>query len=334
MTIFQPGFFWERKTVANNISSRHTDDRTRTYLFNFKLVLCQMVAKQTEHEVSVLREAVHVVRNFETMKLRIFLVYFLLASCSGWNEKECNIPDQLKNEITAAVKNQTLSEQDFLRINNIINECEVKESLNNLRNCIDYKNSILVLLKAEDNGKRTLAYRLIGSAADDSYNPVLISRLNIEESSLCKTWNATALMSVKAPESSTPLFKLFSSDNKDLPLRILLGIYLKYDPPNVKKTAWKFVDSENRREQILAIQCLSSYEENKKLQVKLKEFLSSWDLQSKGWVISSMSQQNMGKLRPLLEQYANVGDLKEVIILALKNSPTDSDKEYAKQLGD
>ena len=71
---------------------------------------------------------------------------------------------------------------------------------------------------------------------------------------------------------------------------------------------------------------------DEKLQAKLIEFLNSWDNNSKGWVISSISMQKMENLKPILEKYSEVENLKNVIIGALENSPTKTDKKFAKQL--
>jgi hypothetical protein len=109
-------------------------------------------------------------------------------------------------------------------------------------------------------------------------------------------------------------------------------MYIEYDRNAVKKTCWKFIESENRNKQILAIQCLSNFEKDERLQTKLIEFLNSWDNNSKGWIISSISMQKMENLKPILEKYSEVESLKDVIIRALENSPTKTDKKFAKQL--
>ena len=133
-------------------------------------------------------------------------------------------------------------------------------------------------------------------------------------------------------KASDDLFVLFSSFPKGLPVDILINMYIKYDTNAVKKTCWKFIDSENRNQQIMAIQCLANFEKDEKLQAKLIEFLNSWDNNSKGWVISSISMQKMENLKPILEKYSEVENLKNVIIGALENSPTKTDKKFAKQL--
>ena len=82
-----------------------------------------------------------------------------------------------------------------------------------------------------------------------------------------------------------------------MPVDILINMYIKYDTNAVKKTCWKFIDSDNKNQQILAIQCLANFEKDEKLQAKLIEFLNSWDNNSKGWVISSISMQKMENLK-------------------------------------
>ncbi len=42
--------------------------------------------------------------------------------------------------------------------------------------------------------------------------------------------------------------------------------------------------------------------------------------------------QKMENLKPILEKYTDTGNLKDVIIRALENSPTKTDNKFAKQL--
>jgi len=139
-------------------------------------------------------------------------------------------------------------------------------------------------------------------------------------------------MLTKCTVASDELFQLFSSYPKGLPVEILINMYVQYDSVSVKKSCWKYMDTENRNQQIMSIQCLASFQQDNQLQKKLCQFLEYWDIKSKGWVISSMSMQKMGDLKPLLEKYADNENLKNIIIEALKNSPTQADNEYAQEL--
>ncbi len=260
--------------------------------------------------------------------LSILLIFIINIS----NGQECQIPNLLDKEIFEASNNEKFVEEDFYRINNLLFEYEAKDSLKNLNKCSSYFKNIEKLFNSETTEKRVLAYRLIGVANDSTFNNELIHRINSNESSLLKTWSTTALMANNCGKASDDLFVLFSSFPKGLPVDILINMYIKYDTNAVKKTCWKFIDSENKNQQILAIQCLANFEKDEKLQAKLIEFLNSWDNNSKGWVISSISMQKMENLKPILEKYSEVEDLKDVIIRALENSPTKTDNKFAKQL--
>ncbi len=255
-----------------------------------------------------------------------------LISCNSSSGQKCSIPEPLKNEINLSITKDDLNEEDFYRINNMLFDYEFKHSLSTLKNCECYSNNITTLFNSSDPEKRVLAYRLIGAAQDATFNDKLIEKIKSDETSLLKTWSSTALMTNKASNASEELFKLFSSYPVGLPVDILTNMYIQYDTVAVEKTCRKYVNSEKRNEQVLAIQCLASLGQDETLQKQLVGFLETWDVESKGWVISSMEIQKMCNLKPMLEKYAKTEDLKEVVIRALENSPTKSDNEFAKQL--
>jgi hypothetical protein len=263
-------------------------------------------------------------------KFSISILLILLFNVS--HGQECQIPNLLDREIFEAANDDHFLEEDFYRINNLLFEYDAKDSLKNLNTCSSYSKNIEKLFYSETSEKRVLAYRLIGVAKDSSFNNELINRINSNESSLLKTWSTTALMANNCGKASDELFVLFSSFPIGLPVDILISMYIKYDTNSVKKTCWKFIDSENKNQQILAIQCLANFEKDEKLQVKLIEFLNTWDNNYKGWVISAISMQKMENLKPILEKYRKEEDLKDVILRALENSPTKTDNKFAKKL--
>jgi len=261
-----------------------------------------------------------------------FSLIILLFSCNSSKGQNCSIPKQLRNEIEQAVTKKDLNEDDFFKINNLLFDYEDIDSLRTLKYCECYSQNIDNLFNSEDPEKRVIAYRLIGTAKDSTFNKKLIEKIKSDESSLLKTWSSSALMENKSSIASDELFKLFSSYPKGLPVDILIKMYIQYDTVAIKKTCWKFINSETRNEQIMSIQCLANLGQDETLQKRLIEFLDSWDKESKGWVISSMSIQKMGNLKPILETYAKTENLKGIVIRALENSPTITDNEFAKQL--
>jgi hypothetical protein len=264
---------------------------------------------------------------------RVFiLILFSLVFCSYTNGQKCSVPYELRKEIESAAVNKNYIESDFYRINELVFDLEFKNELSTLIHCAYYNKNIKALFNSDNPIKRLVAYRLIGVAKDTAFNNKLLERLTSDEPALLKTWSSTALMFNKNTAASDELFKLFSSYPKGLPVDILINIYVKYDSVAVKKTCWKFIDSENKSQQIMSIQCLASFEKNPSLQNRLLEFLDTWDTQSLGWVISSMSMQKMSNLKPLLKKFDGNENLKPIIIEALKNSPTHADNEYALEL--
>jgi len=267
-------------------------------------------------------------------RLLTFLLIISLFSCNSSKGQKCSIPEPLKNEINRAERKKDLNEDDFYRMNDMLFEYEFKDSLSTLKNCECYSKHITNLFNSTDPEKRVIAYRLIGVAQDPTFNDKLIEKIKSDETSLLKTWSSTALMINKSSNASDELFKLFSSYPEGLPVDILINMYINYDIIAVEKTCKKYVNSENRNEQIIAIQCLASLGQDETLQKQLIGFLETWDIETKGWVISSMGIQKMGNLKPLLEKYAQTESLIGVVIRALENSPTKTDNEFAKQLED
>ncbi|MCU0436507.1 MAG: hypothetical protein MUC49_01230 [Raineya sp.] len=266
---------------------------------------------------------------YRLLTLSIIISFF---SCNSSNGQKCSIPKPLEKEINQTVTKTDLNEDDFYRVNNMLFDYEFKDSLSTLKNCNCYSNNIVNLFNSSDPEKRVIAYRLIGAAQDSAFNEKLIKKITSNESSLLKTWSSTALMANKCSIASDELFKLFSSYPDGLPVDILINMYIKYDTIAVKKTCWKYINSKSKNEQIMSIQCLANLGQDKTLQKQLIEFLETWDIKSKGWVISSMGIQKMNNLKPLLEKYAKTENLKSVVIRALESSPTITDNEYAKQL--
>jgi hypothetical protein len=264
-------------------------------------------------------------------KLFLLAILPLVISCNSHSQTTCTIPEPLKLEFTKAVESIDYSEDDFYEINNLLFDYEFKDSLRGLKDCNFYKNGIKKLFDSENIYKKTTAYRLIGTCQDTTFNEEMINRLNSDEESIAKQWNATALMSNRANESAEPIFNLFLND-KGIALNILINMYVKYDTLNVKRTAKNHLNDTNREAQILAIQCLGSYGQNEELILKLREFVQVWDLDSKGWAISALSMQKAGDLKDLLEPFMVNEGLINVITRALENSPTEEDRDFAKEI--
>ena len=264
-------------------------------------------------------------------KLLLFLVISLNFSCNSYSQETGIIPEPLKLEFKKAIESMDYSENDFYVINNLLFDYEFKDSLRGLKDFSFYKKGIEKLFNSENVYKKTTAYRLIGICQDTSFNTEMITRLNSDEESIAKQWNATALMSNRALRSSEPIFNLFLND-KGIALNILINMYVKYDTRNVKKTARNHLNDTNREAQILAVQCLASYGQDEELILKLREFVKIWDLDSKGWAILALSMQKAGKLKGLLEPFLVNEGLINVITRALENSPTEEDRDFAKRI--
>ncbi|RZJ67082.1 MAG: hypothetical protein EOO50_07410 [Flavobacterium sp.] len=255
----------------------------------------------------------------------------ILAFQNNLIGQECKIPPTLETELAYVSTTASFGEKDFYRINTLLFELQA-DSLKTLPYCPSYSDNIRRLFDSENPNKRVLAYRLIGSAKDPAFNVELRNRLKSDENSLLKTWSAIAVLENDCASASDDIFRLLSAPPEGLPGDVLINMYARCDQDAVKKTCWKFVDSPVRSEQIIAIQCLSTFGTDKELQAKLMEFLNTWEGDYKGWVIAAMAMQHMGNLSPFLKKYAEVENLRDVVIRALLHSPTKADVALAKQL--
>ena len=241
--------------------------------------------------------------------------------------KVCNV----SRDIINALSHQQLTKDDFFELEDQLTAIQV---LNNadLGGCLTYKKHIESLVHSKHEFDRLCAYRFIGVAKDATFNALLQERLNSNESVLLKTWTASALMENRCDEASDEIFKFLSSGSPGIPVNIFINQYIELSQAAVLKTCWTFIDSENKSEQIMALQCLAHLKPDTKLQAKLKGMLKEWDPPYKGWVISAMMLQKMGNLKPLLSEYLHIERLKGFIINVLEKSPTEADRLYAEEL--
>jgi hypothetical protein len=265
--------------------------------------------------------------------MKNFLLVLVMIFITNLSNGQCKIPKLIEKKITETSTNEDFGKEYYYKIHDLLDQYEVTDNLKCLIKSDSYSKNINGLFNSETTEKRLLAYRLISVAKDSTFNDELINRINSKEDSSLKTWSAMALMANNCSKASDDLFKLFSSYPDSLPSGILSKMYIQYNHNAVKKTCWKFVDSKNRQQQVLAVQCLASYEEDEKLQTKLLEYVNTWEDGYKGYIIYAMSLQNMENLKPVLEKYVNTGNLKQVIIMALKivrRKPTVSSRKSSK----
>ncbi|KXX67211.1 hypothetical protein [Flammeovirga sp. SJP92] len=266
------------------------------------------------------------------MKLLTVILFLFTFTANKINETNDELAKKLIEEIRFVKYNEEFDEDDFFRVNNLLIEYEIAGRFDFLKNSHEYKESIHELFNSTNETKRVFAYRLIGIIQDVDFNDELIDRINSDESSLLKTWSTMAVMANKVSSASDDLFRILSSSSSGLPLDILIDKYVAYDTKAVKSSCWKFIDSKDISEQVMAIQILANFEQDVNLQNKLLEFVEQWEDEYKGWVISSMALQKMSQLKPILSEYYEIEFLKGIIIEALEVSSSKEDNIYAEEL--
>lgn len=260
------------------------------------------------------------------------IIFFQICIFTHIDAQECKAPKEITKELQKILNKKEVNEEDFYEINTALFSYNQSE-LSKIRDCQIYKSSIDSLFNSKNEYKRVIAYRLIGASNDIRFNDKLMERINSNEPSLLNVWSSMALMENKVENASDDLFVVITTKVEDSEaMQILAQIFTKYSPQSVKKTCWKYIESNNKTQQIFAIQILSSMETDDKLQEKLIEFLNEWNMENKGWIIASMGMQKMKNLKPILSKYVTNEDLRSTIINALENSPSESDKEFAKEL--
>lgn len=193
-----------------------------------------------------------------------------------------------------------------------------------------YTNNINDLFNSENENQRVLSYLLIASVGDSTFEMKLLDRLKEESSDGLLIWAGMALLHLRT-DHTTPLFD-FLVENEDFGDAHMLPMYMKLNVDSLRNTAYNRIHSLNMRSKVLAAQILSVTGLTEETDRVLKEAVTNWDINIKGYAIYSMKELGMGNLRELLEPLLDSAQTRSIAIKALANSPSEGDQTFLMNL--
>lgn len=215
---------------------------------------------------------------------------------------------------------------------NIKNEPIASYPLAEYKKTEEYKNTIKFLLHSKNANHRLLSYLVIAGARDNNHEKILLERLKTEEKKGNLIWCGMALMYLKT-NHTTALFD-FLVENENFGDSHMLPLYVKLQKDSLQNTAYKRIDSENKKAKILAVQILSFTEKTEKTEKLLLNAVKNWDYNIKGYAIYSVKELQIGNLKEAFVPLLDSTKTKSIAIKALVNSPTKEDVDYIKELAE
>lgn len=193
-----------------------------------------------------------------------------------------------------------------------------------------YTNNINDLFNSENENQRVLSYLLIASVGDSTFEMKLLDRLKEESSDGLLIWAGMALLHLRT-DHTTPLFD-FLVENEDFGDAHMIPMYIELNVDSLRNTAYNRINSSNMRSKVLAAQILSVTGLTEETDRVLKEAVTNWDINIKGYAIYSMKELGMRNLRELLEPLLDSAQTRSIAIKALANSPSERDQTFLMNL--
>jgi hypothetical protein len=249
---------------------------------------------------------------------------FLDAANSDLNEKELN-------EIFEKYDNLIFPQQGVTQLMNNLKGIDTEYSpLISFTYKKAYKDNIEKLLYSKNSMHRILAYITIGSAADTSYNAILLDRLKTETSEGCLIWAAMCLF--YNHNKSTDQLLDFLIKHENLGDAHFVRLYLQLDTTNLKITSWKNINSDNKNAQIISLQTLSFIDKSSAVDSLIIAGIKTWDNDYKGYAIASLFQRDNLEKFEILKPYLYNETTRNVSIQVLEKSKFQSDNDKIEKL--
>ncbi|UTW64575.1 hypothetical protein KFE98_10680 [bacterium SCSIO 12741] len=188
-----------------------------------------------------------------------------------------------------------------------------------------YKKGVSRLIKSDNPNQRILAYLVIASAGDKTYEDVLYQKLNEETEEGNLRWATMALLHLKS-DRTTPLFDVLV-DHETWGDAHMAPLFFQLSPDSLQQTAYRRIHSEKPMARILAAQILTQSPLNDSTELLLKEAVREWDIKIKGYAIYSLKELEVGNLEETLKPLLDSSQTRAIALEALANSPTESDRE-------
>jgi hypothetical protein len=288
---------------------------------------------------------VGIMRRSQIMK-KLFFILSITISFSGCGQDNFLLKDYENDFLKAA--NSDLTEKGLDSIfdkhsNLIYPQQGATQLMNNLQGINTkysplipfkerkaYKDNIEKLLNSKNSMQRILAYITIGSAADNTYDNVLLDRLKTETSEGCLTWAAMCLFYNHS--KSTDELLDFLVKHEDFGDAHFISLYLQLDQTKLKETSWKNINSDNKNAQIISLQTLSSLDKSSKVDSLIIQSIRNWDNDYKGYAIASLFQRDNVEKYEILKPYLDEEKTRNISIQVLEKSKFQSDKDKIEKL--
>lgn len=209
---------------------------------------------------------------------------------------------------------------------NLMGESSQLYPLSNFKNTNLYKDNIGELLNSTNSHHRLLAYLVIASSNDVSYESVLLERIETEKIEGNLIWAGMALLHMRT-DRTTELFD-FLVKHETFGDAHMLPLYRSLDKELLQQTAYERINSENDMAKVLAVHILSLVELNSRNEQLLKEAVRDWDFEIKGYAINTISELQIGNLLDLLTPLLDSTRTRQISLQTLASSSTESDRQF------
>jgi HEAT repeat protein len=192
-----------------------------------------------------------------------------------------------------------------------------------------YTDNINKLLNSKNSNHRLLAYLVIASSGDTSFEPQLLKNLKKEKEGAL-IWAGMALLYLNTSHT-TPLFD-FVVENENFGDTYLIPHFTKLNKDSLQQTAYSRINSKKPKAKVLAAQILAKTPVNKKTEELLMKAVQEWDIRIKGYAIHSIKELQIGNLLETFKPLIDSSQTRRIALEALANSPTRADQQYLQDL--
>lgn len=200
------------------------------------------------------------------------------------------------------------------------------------RNSGSYKNNIHKLVKSHNRYQRILAYLVIASSGDSSFENTLLEKIRTEKEHGNLVWAGMALLYLKSNQT-TALFD-YLVNNEDFGDAHMIPLFYQLNKDSLQSTAYSRINSNDITSKILAAQVLSVTGLNPKTETLLKEAVKNWEFNIKGYAIYSIKTLGIGNILEIMKPLLDSASTREIALEALANSPAKEDQDYLLTLVD
>ncbi|MEO0899263.1 MAG: HEAT repeat domain-containing protein [Bacteroidota bacterium] len=273
------------------------------------------------------------------MTRTLVIILFLLAGLTSFGQKL----DDFKSDIEKATKNGFNEGQlnqlfrkyptlltphsDITQFTaNIKGDTIQQYPIADFKNDKLYKQNINDLFQSGNSNHRILSYLLIAGTGDKTFESGLLNKLKTETEKGNLIWAGMALLYLNTAHT-TPLFD-FIVENEIFGDAQMLPLFIQLNNDSLRETAYRRIKSDNLTAQILAAQTLSYTKLNTKTEKLLKESVSNWSIENKGYAIYSIKELQIGNLLETFKPLLDSTQTRSIALEALANSPTKEDRRY------